>query len=74
MKKLKLQIEILEISVDDGFYEIHYKYTLDGKKWENDMYSGDFDNGMNDRLWKKELEKGVAMETVLQKIAEEFES
>lgn len=73
MEKLKLQIEIIEINVDDGYYEIHFKYSIDGKKWKNDMYDGDFDNGMSDKLWKKELEKSIAMETVLQKLAEELE-
>lgn len=73
MRKLKLQIEILEIDVNDGFYEIHFKYSIDGKKWKTDVYDSDFDNGLSDRLWKKELEKKVAMETVLQKITEEIE-
>jgi hypothetical protein len=73
MKELKLEVKIEEINVDDGFYEVHYKYRVNGKKWETDMYDGDFDNGMSDKLWKKELEKGVAMESVLQKISEEIE-
>ena len=38
------------------------------------MYDSDFDNGKSDKEWTKELENGVAMETILQKIAEEFES
>ena len=73
MKKLKLEIEIVEISVDDDFYEVHYKYSVNGGKKETDMLDGDYDNGMSAKLWKKELEKGVAMYRVLQKIAEELE-
>lgn len=73
MKELKLQIKITEINVNDGYYEIHYKYCFNSIKWHTDMYESDFENGMSDRVWKKELEKRVAMENVLQKIAEEFQ-
>lgn len=72
MKELKLQIIIEEINVDDGYYEVHYKYSFDGKKWKTDMYDSDFDNGLSDKVWKKELEKGEAMRSVLQKIAEDY--
>lgn len=59
MKDLKLEIKIEEVNVDDGFYEVHYKYRINGKEWENDMYDSDFDNGKSDKEWKKELENCI---------------
>lgn len=70
INNLNLQINITEINVWDDFYEIHYEYTIDGKNWNEDMYDSDFDNGLTGRQWKKKLENGVAMSTVLSYIAE----
>jgi hypothetical protein len=75
MKKLTLNLKIIigKIEIlDGGYYEIHYKYQLNDDRWENDMYDSDFDNGMTPKQWKKELENGVALENVLQKISEEI--
>jgi len=72
MKKLKLEISINEINVEDGFYEVHYSYSINGKAKESDMYDSDFENGMSDKEWKKELESGYAIKVALGKIAEEF--
>lgn len=71
MNKIKLEIEIIEINVEEDFFEIHYKYSFNGKKWESDMLDSDYDNGLSIKLWKKELEKGEAMNLVFQKIAED---
>lgn len=72
MKELKLEIKIIEINVIEDYYEIHYKYRFNGKKWKTDMYEDDYQNGLSERMWKKELEKNVAMESILQKIGEQF--
>lgn len=76
MKKLKLNIrvQIDEIVVFEDYYEIHYRYKINNNEWEFDLYDGDYDNGLSGKEWKKELEEGVAIEQVIQKISEEYDS
>ncbi len=62
MKKLKLEIEIVKIDVTEDWYEIHYKYSLNGAEWVNDMTDGDYENGDTIKEWKQTLKDGLAME------------
>ena len=69
--KLKLEIEILKIDVEDREFEIHYRYSFDEGEWKTDIYGSDYDNGSSPKKWKKELENGIALQGVLQRIAED---
>ena len=69
--KLKLELEIDNIEVEDGYYSFSYHYTLNGKRKSKD-YESDYE-GWTEKQWTKELERGEALKTALQKIAEDFE-
>ncbi len=72
MKKLKLEIKIEKIDVDERYFEIHYKYSLNGETWQNDMYDSDWSNGMTVSEWREILEDGYALERALQEVAEKI--
>jgi len=65
---LKLEIEVLNIKVDEGYYSFDYTYTLNGKK-KKASYDSDYE-GWTIKEWKNCLEKGEAIKTALQQIAE----
>lgn len=67
-KNLKLEIEISNIEVEDGYYSFDYVYTLNGKKKKKSYDSGY--EGWTEKEWKNELEKGEAVNIALQQIAE----
>jgi CYTH domain-containing protein len=70
--KGKIEVVIEEINVEEGEYEIHYKYSFDGKIWESDVYGSDFE-GWTIKEWEKELKNGEAIKTVMQHVAESIE-
>lgn len=69
--KLKLELEIDNIKVEDGNYSFSYHYTLNGKR-KSKYYGSDYE-GWTEKQWKKALENGEALKTALQEIAEDFE-
>ena len=70
--KGQIKVVITEINVDYGEYEIHYKYSFDGKVWESDLYGSDFD-GWTIKEWEKELKNGEAIKLIMQQVAENIE-
>lgn len=64
--KTVIEVEVKDIEVEDGYYSFKYRITVNGRarRWES--YDGDFENGMTAKQWKKELEKGYAVECVMQ--------
>ena len=64
--KLKIQIKILKIIVDDRYYYIYYETNVNGKKRKG-MCDGDYDSQTATEM-KKSLENGYALELVLEQI------
>ncbi len=68
----QIKVTIDEINVDDGGYEIHFKYSTFGNKWESDMYSSDFD-GWTTKEWERELKQGEAIKLALQQVVDNLD-
>ncbi len=64
-----IRIYIKNIKVDDEYYSFDWVAAGLGKK-RSDHYESDYENGMTPGQWRKELEKGYAVQIVLQQIAE----
>lgn len=75
MKELNIEVKIEEINVTKDWYEIHFKYSLNGELWKHDLYDGDYENGNTPKQWKKILESGLALKYAMEKISdqEDFE-
>jgi len=65
--KGSIKVVIHGIDVNEGEYEIYYKYSFDGKIWEEDMYGSDFE-GWTIKEWEKELKDGEALKLVYEEI------
>ena len=69
--KLKLEIEVCNIEIKDGYYSFYYIYTLNGKK-KKKSYDSDYD-GWTEKQWKEMLIGGEAIKIALEEIANNFD-
>jgi hypothetical protein len=65
--KLKIDITVSDIKVDEGYYNFNWSYSLNGKNKKTGHYSNDYD-GQTAEHFKKVLENGHAFEIVLDQI------
>lgn len=67
MKTIKsiIEVEISNIEVDEQYYSFEYSVKQDGKEIDSGEYSDDYQNGDTPSQWKKELEKGYAIQQVI---------
>jgi len=72
--KVNFEVEIKNIEVNDGYYSFDYIVKTGNKILTEETYDSDFDNGMSDSRWKKELENGEALNIALQQFAENYEN
>jgi hypothetical protein len=71
MKQSKRTIEVIidKISVDEGYYDIDYHYSINGGKSKKGNYNSDYE-GWTIKQWKETLESGEALDRVFQTITE----
>lgn len=67
-KELILKVVIDKITVEEGYYDIKYHYSINGKGRKS-SYDSDYE-GWTIKEWTKTLEKGEAMRIVLQDITD----
>lgn len=65
--KYKIEIEITNIEVEDGYYQFNYKVLVNGKKRKQSLYSSDYCD-WKDKQFKKFLEGGGALNRVFEEI------
>lgn len=64
--KTVIEVEISNVEVDSEYYSFDYIITVNSKKRKKENYSNDYQNGCTPKEWKKELERGYAVECALQ--------
>ncbi len=68
MKEYNLKIEIGDIDVIDGYYTFDFKAYLGKKLVDKGEINDDFENGMTDKEWKRELQNGEALRLVIEQL------
>jgi hypothetical protein len=67
MRVYNLQVEIGEIEVSQYYYSFEYKILVDGKLKLKGEINDDYGNGLTPKQWKERLQKGGALEQVLER-------
>jgi hypothetical protein len=63
--KTIIEIEIKDITVEDGYYSFKYWITVNGKRRKGKTYDSDYD-GQTAKQFRKILEDGHAVELALE--------
>jgi len=65
-RKLKVEVEVKNISVDDRYYSFEYRLTVGGRTRDWKYYENDYQNGKTKEEWTEFLEEGYAFQIALQ--------
>lgn len=63
--KTIIEVEILNLAVDEEYFNFDYIITVNGEKRKIESYSDDYCNGMTPKEWTIQLENGLAIEYAL---------
>lgn len=67
-----IEVLVTKIEVDDRYYTINYKYSIDGKTWKKAEVNSDYESWERDEF-EEFLRGGDAVKIALEDVMSEYE-